>query len=122
MDYSKAVRMARSIADISQQQLAERASLNRSYISLIESGDRNARTETLEKIAAAIEIPTHLLTLLAVEESDKAVIGKEQIQSLGIALARLLLDSKWDDDNGKNDNAIRTPKLAKSKRPRVSAR
>ena len=122
MDYSKAVRMARSIADISQQQLAERASLNRSYISLIESGDRNARTETPEKIAAAIEIPTHLLTLLAVEESDKAVIGKEQIQSLGIALARLLLDSKWDDDNGKNDNAIRTPKLAKPKRPRVSAR
>ena len=122
MDYSKAVRMARSIADISQQQLAERASLNRSYISLIESGDRNARTETLEKIAAAIEIPTHLLTLLAVEESDKAVIGKEQIQSLGIALARLLLDSKWDDDNGRNGNAIRTPKLAKSKRPRVSAR
>jgi transcriptional regulator with XRE-family HTH domain len=122
MDYSKAVRMARSIANISQQELAERASLNRSYISLIESGDRNATTETLEKIAGAIEIPSHLFTLLAVEESDKVAIGKEQIQSLGIALAELLLDSKWDDDNGRNDNTIRTRKLAKPKRPRVSAR
>jgi transcriptional regulator with XRE-family HTH domain len=122
MDYSKAVRMARSIANISQQELAERASLNRSYISLIESGDRKATTETLGRIAGAIEIPAHLLTLLAVEESDKAAIGKAQIQSLGIALAELLLDSKWDDDNGRNDNAIRTPKFAKPKRPRVSAR
>ena len=94
MNYSKAVRMARSIANISQQELAKRASLNRSYISLIESGDRNATTETLGKIAVAMDIPTHLLTLLAVEESDNATIGKEQIQSLGIALAELLLQSK----------------------------
>lgn len=122
MDYSKAVRMARSIANISQQELAERASLNRSYISLIESGDRNATTETLEKIAGAMEIPTHLFTLLAVEESDKAAIGKEQIQSLGIALAELLLDSKWDDSNGKKDNTIHSHKSAKPKGPRVSPR
>jgi XRE family transcriptional regulator, regulator of sulfur utilization len=94
MNYSKAVRMARSIANISQQELAKRASLNRSYISLIESGDRNATTETLEKIAAAMDIPTHLFTLLAVEESDNAAIGKEQIHSLGVALAELLLHSK----------------------------
>jgi transcriptional regulator with XRE-family HTH domain len=122
MDYSKAVRMARSIANISQQELAERTSLNRSYISLIESGDRNATTETLEKIASAIEIPAHLFTLLAVEDSDKASIGKEQIQSLGIALAKLLLDSKWDDDDGRKDRSIRPPKPSKLKRSRVSAR
>lgn len=117
MNYSKAVRMARSIADISQHELAKRASLNRSYISLIESGDRNATTETLEKIAAAMDIPTHLFTLLAVEESDKAAIGKEQIHSLGVALAKLLLHSKWDDGSGRTDNKIRTHKLAEPKRP-----
>lgn len=122
MNYSKAVRMARSIANISQQELAERAALNRSYISLIESGDRNATTETLEKIASAIEIPPHLFTLLAVEESDKAAIGKEQIQSLGIALAKLLLDSKWDDENAGKNKTIRALKSSESKRPRASAR
>jgi len=114
--------MARSIANISQQELAKRASLNRSYISLIESGDRNATTDTLGKIAAAMEIPTHLFTLLAVEESDKAAIGKEQIYSLGVALAELLLQSKWDDGNGTSDHKIRTHKPAEPKRPRVSAR
>lgn len=114
--------MARSIANISQQELAKRASLNRSYISLIESGDRNATTETLEKIAAAIGIPNHLFTLLAVEDSDSNAVGKEQIQSLGVALAELLLHSKWDSGDGRNDDTVRTPKLAKPKRPRVSAR
>lgn len=122
MNYSKAVRMARSIANLSQQELAERASLNRSYISLIESGDRNATTETLEKIAGAMDIPTHLFTLLAVEDSDKAAIGKEQIQSLGAALAELLLHSRWDDGSERDDNAIRPLKLTKLKRPRVSTR
>jgi transcriptional regulator with XRE-family HTH domain len=122
MNYSKAVRMARSIANISQQELAKRASLNRSYISLIESGDRNATTETLEKLAGAMEIPTHLFTLLAVEESDKAAIGKEQIHSLGVALAELLLHSKWDEHDGKNKSAIRTHKSSEPKRSRVSAR
>jgi transcriptional regulator with XRE-family HTH domain len=121
MNYSKAVRMARSIANISQQELAKRASLNRSYISLIESGDRNATTDTLEKIAAAMDIPIHLFTLLAAEDTDGAAIGREQIYSLGVALAELLLHSKWDDGRGKNDNAIRTHKPAKHKRPRVSA-
>ena len=122
MNYPKAVRMARSIANISQQELAKRASLNRSYISLIESGDRNATTETLEKIAAAIGIPNHLFTLLAVEDSDSNAVGKDQIHSLGVALAELLLHSKWDGDDGRNDDTVRTNKLAKPKRPRVSAR
>ena len=107
--------MARSIANISQQELAKRASLNRSYISLIESGDRNATTETLEKIATALQIPTHLFTLLAVEESDKTTIGKDQIQTSAVALTKLLLHSKWDDVSDGTDSAIRTHKPEQSK-------
>jgi transcriptional regulator with XRE-family HTH domain len=122
MNYSKAVRMARSIANISQQELAARASLNRSYISLIESGDRNATTETLDKIAKALDIPSHLLTLLGVEQSDNTAIGKDQIHMLGISLAELLLNPRWDDDTGNSKNTLRPNKLAKSKRPRVAVR
>jgi transcriptional regulator with XRE-family HTH domain len=123
MNYSKAVRMARSIANLSQQELAKRASLNRSYISLIESGDRNATTETLDKIASALEIPTHLFTLLAVEESDKTTIGADQIQTLATSLAELLIHSKWDDesDDHKSEGAVRAAKPAKPKRPGVAA-
>ncbi len=114
--------MARSIAKISQQELAARASLNRSYISLIESGDRNATTETLDKIAKALGIPLHLLALLGVEQSDHTAIGKDQIHTLGISLAELLLNPRWDDDAGKSKNTLRPNKLAKSKRPRVEVR
>jgi transcriptional regulator with XRE-family HTH domain len=122
MNYSKAVRMARSIADISQQELATRASLNRSYISLIESGDRNATTDTLEKIAGALKIPVHLFTLLAAEESDKTAIGKDQLQALSTALAELLLHSDWDDVNNKEGRAFSANKPSKPRRPRVSPR
>jgi transcriptional regulator with XRE-family HTH domain len=122
MNYSKAVRMARSIANVSQQELATRASLNRSYISLIESGDRNATTDTLEKIAGALKIPIHLFTLLAAEESDKTAIGKDQLQALSTALAELLLHSDWDDVNDKGDAAVPTDKPSKPRRSRIPAR
>jgi transcriptional regulator with XRE-family HTH domain len=122
MNYSKAVRMARSIANVSQQELAKRASLNRSYISLIESGERNATTDTLAKIATALDIPAHLFTLLAVEESDRTTVGQDQIQSLGVALAELLLHSKWDADNSDKEDKVRPNKSTQPKRPRVAAR
>ncbi len=121
MNYAKAVRMARSIANISQQELALRASLNRSYISLIESGDREATTETLGKIARALEIPIHLFTLLAVEDSDQAAIGRDQIQSLGVALAELLLGSKTEVEGHHAENELRPDKPPKLKRSRMAA-
>ncbi len=121
MNYSKAVRTARSLANISQQELAKRADLNRSYISLIEADDRKPSTATLDKIAKALNIPVHLFTLLAVEESDKASIGQEQIQSLAKALAELLLQSNFDEVPGDAPKEpIRANKPSKLTRSRVA--
>ena len=91
MNYSKAVRVARSLADLSQGQLADRAEIDRSYLSLIESGKRQPTIGTMEKIARALKMPFHLLSLLASEEEDvqKASIG--QIESLSLALTELLM-------------------------------
>jgi transcriptional regulator with XRE-family HTH domain len=50
------IRKARNEAGINQQQLADRAGLTRSTISLIECGRRDAQARSLLAIASALEI------------------------------------------------------------------
>jgi transcriptional regulator with XRE-family HTH domain len=99
MNYSKAIRIARSIAGISQGKLADRSGLDRSYLSLIEGGKRKPTVETIQGISEALGLPFHLLTLLATEKEDAKRIGEEQVLSLAKQLTHLLLESSQDDDS-----------------------
>jgi len=49
--------------DLSQEALAERASLHRTYIAGIEAGMRNVTLKTMEKLAHALQVPTATLLL-----------------------------------------------------------
>jgi transcriptional regulator with XRE-family HTH domain len=53
----------RQAAEMSQEELAFRASIHRTQISLMESGSRLPRLDTLVKLAGALEVPIE--TLLA---------------------------------------------------------
>lgn len=54
--------------DLSQEDLAERAELHRTYVSTLERGLVNPTLETIEKVAAALEISiSDLLTNYGVE-------------------------------------------------------
>jgi transcriptional regulator with XRE-family HTH domain len=97
MNYSKAIRVARSLADLSQRQLADRAEIDRSYLSLIESGKRQPTIETIEKIAQALKMPFHLLSLLGSEADDVQNANPAQIESLSLALTKLLMQVNSDD-------------------------
>src|SRR5258705_9997886 len=55
--FAKAVRWLRNRRGFSQEQLAERASLHRTYVSDIERGARNLSLESIDKLAKALEIP-----------------------------------------------------------------
>ncbi|MBI3887578.1 helix-turn-helix transcriptional regulator [Candidatus Microgenomates bacterium] len=58
----KNVRQIREKKNITQEQLAFDAGLNRAYIGYIERGERNPSTETLVKIAKALKVsPKDLL-------------------------------------------------------------
>jgi len=105
MNYSKAIRVARSLADISQGTLADRAEIDRSYLSLIESGKRKPSIETIERIARALKLPFHLLSLLASEEADIKRASHEQIAGLSIELTKLLIEASKDEPN--EDKTIR---------------
>ena len=118
MNYAKAIRIARSIANITQKELADRSNLDRSYLSLIEGEKRKPTLETLQGISDALKIPFHLLTLLATEKSDAKRITEEQVQGLAKQLTHLLLESPGDPREANGSN---TPG-GKSAQSRVSSR
>lgn len=124
MNYSKAIRVARSLADLSQGELADRAQIDRSYLSLIESGKRHATTETIEKIATALKLPFHLLTLLGSEEEDVQKANPGQIESLSIALTKLLMqvDADESDTPTEPQTSPRSSPPKKLERARVSSK
>lgn len=61
--FGKRVRSRRRAMDLSQEELAERADIHRTYLASLESkGGRNPTIRVVERIAAALEItPGHLL-------------------------------------------------------------
>lgn len=67
--FGKAVRRRRRELDLSQEELAERAELHRTYVSDIERGDRNPSLENVEKLAKALNLKvSELFTRYGVEE------------------------------------------------------
>jgi transcriptional regulator with XRE-family HTH domain len=53
--FGEAVREARKKIGLSQEELAERADLHRTYIGMIERGEKNITMLNAEKIAKALE-------------------------------------------------------------------
>lgn len=60
-ELGRVIRKRRLAARLSQEQLAERSELHWTYISQIESGNRNLSVSVLRWIARALEIPTSKL-------------------------------------------------------------
>jgi transcriptional regulator with XRE-family HTH domain len=56
MRLGKAVKYRRKELEISQEELAERADLHRTYISDLERGKRNVSIENIEKLANALNL------------------------------------------------------------------
>jgi transcriptional regulator with XRE-family HTH domain len=97
LDYGKALRIARAAAGLQQQELAQKAGLTPGYISLVEMGRRNPSPSAIRKLSRALDIPPHLLTLLATESEDADLLDQKEIESIGNALLRLVLKTRRDD-------------------------
>lgn len=54
--FGKAVRRRQREMDFSQEELAERAGLHRTYISNVERGELNPTLENIERIAIALQL------------------------------------------------------------------
>lgn len=63
----KAIRTLRARKGVSQKELAERAEITPSFLSLVESGRRAASLKVIERIAAALDVPAEVLVWESVE-------------------------------------------------------
>jgi CheY-like chemotaxis protein len=66
--FGKAIKRTRSEIGISQEELADRAGLHRTYISDVERGARNLSLTSIEKLAGALHSSISKLFTLAVQE------------------------------------------------------
>ena len=74
--FGKAVRRRRRELDLSQEELAERADLHRTYLSDIERGEGNPSLENIEKLAKALNIKvSDLFISYDVEEESNDQTG-----------------------------------------------
>jgi transcriptional regulator with XRE-family HTH domain len=73
----------RAVLDLTQEQLAERCGLHRTYISDIERGARNPSLITIHRIARALEIS--VASMMATSETDE--IGAVDVLALGAGAA-----------------------------------
>jgi transcriptional regulator with XRE-family HTH domain len=109
MNYSKAIRVARALADVPQRELASRVEIDASLVSMLESGKRKPSLATLEKIAAALGIPFHLFTLLASEPEDVRGANSDAVHQLAVGLTKLLLRGEEDESGRRRGSGRRTP-------------
>jgi transcriptional regulator with XRE-family HTH domain len=94
MDYGKAIRVCRTAYGLTQAQLAQRLSIGASQLSLIEAGKRQPSLRVLGDVSNALNVPPHLLTLLASEPADiDNPKNAAEVAELAKALLRLLVSA-----------------------------
>ena len=71
----EAIRRTRKRAEISQEQLADRAEINAKQIGILERGTGNPSYMTLARVASALEIRIGELTTLADSLHDERRLG-----------------------------------------------
>lgn len=59
----KNIKKFRTLANLTQTDLARKALISRNYLSLLENNQREPSIATLERISKALDIPTSVLTL-----------------------------------------------------------
>ncbi|WP_345991942.1 helix-turn-helix transcriptional regulator [Chryseobacterium sp. Chry.R1] len=77
--FGKNVRKYRRLLNISQEELADRADLHRTYIGMIERAEKNITLVNIEKIANALEVKIE--DLLKSENSGRIILGLRYLKN-----------------------------------------
>ena len=90
MNIGKAIRTCRIQKNLKQSELAEKANISVSYLSLLEQGKRDPSFSTVEEIASALNIPVSILVFLAAEKSEVAELSPEIAEKLSFTALQLI--------------------------------
>ncbi|MBV6715882.1 helix-turn-helix domain-containing protein [Paenibacillus chitinolyticus] len=90
------IRLLRREKGLTQEELAEAAGINASYIGTVERGERNISLETLEKVIIGLNVtPTEMFQFHQADDHDLKVEKKEILEVLNSLLySRSLEENK----------------------------
>ena len=74
--FGRRLREVREGAGLSQEKLAELATLHRTYVSSVERGKRNISIENIERLALALDVSMRDLMPEDAPQKKKAIPGK----------------------------------------------
>src|ERR1700694_4473729 len=94
--FGASVRSLRHRLGISQEVLAERADLHRTYIAGIEGGVRNVTLKSIHKLAHALQVSTSTLLLHAGGLDERAELSGDEL-STGKHVDILMVEDNRDD-------------------------
>jgi transcriptional regulator with XRE-family HTH domain len=95
-DYGKAFRIIRAAFGLRQSELAARLPITASQLSLIEAGKRQPSVRVVDGLAAAVGVPSALITLLASNVNEFNARPDRDVSDLAHSLLRLLVSAKED--------------------------
>lgn len=90
MNIGQAIKLARSKRRLSQADLAKRAGLSVSYLSLLERERRDPPISTIKAIASALAMPVEILFFLGAEEGELGSLNRDLAGQLAITALELL--------------------------------
>jgi len=93
----RTIRLIRTRRGLTQGQLAERAKLSVSYLSLIEQGKRNPGLDAVEAVADALDVPLNIVVFLATDVEELEGFDRETAEKLSL-LAWKIIDAKAEDE------------------------
>lgn len=83
------IRLVRQTKGMKLTDLARASGLSIPFLSLVETGKRDASLETLRRISAALDIPSETLVLLGMSDTDSQLSADERSEGLAATIHRL---------------------------------
>ena len=90
MNIGNAIQLARTKRKLSQAELAKRADISVSYLSLLERSKRDPPLSTLRQVASALRMPIEILFFLGAESGELTGLNRELAGQLAFAALELL--------------------------------
>lgn len=90
MNIGNAIQLARTKRKLSQAELAKRANISVSYLSLLERSKRDPPLSTLRQVASALRMPIEILFFLGAESGELTGLNRELAGQLAYAALELL--------------------------------
>lgn len=96
MNLGRAIKLCRTQRNLNQSDLAERADISVSYLSLLERGKRDPNFSTIQNIASALNVPFNILAFLAADENDLTGMSPELIEKLSYTALKAIESSNHE--------------------------